>query len=252
MSTEEMTDDVKAGGAPAADIAPNHTIYVKNLNEKVKLDELKKSLYHVFGQFGNILEVNASKTLKNRGQAWVVFDDLSGATKALRDMQSFMFYGKPMKVAFAKSKSDCVAKIDGSFVPRPKRKLDAPDGKKKKRGGADKKDKEGEVKEPKEKKRKREDTKKSVKSENHTGGEESAPNKILFVENLPPQCTQEMLKALFEKYAGFKEARMVTGKPGIAFVEFNDQFQATQARDGLQNFKIAPHITMRVSYAKQG
>jgi hypothetical protein len=31
-----------------------------------------------------------------RGQAWIIFDDLSGATKAQREMQGFNFYGKPM------------------------------------------------------------------------------------------------------------------------------------------------------------
>ncbi len=85
--------------------------------------ELKKSLYHVFSQFGNILEVVAQKTYKLRGQAWIIFEDLSGATKALK-MEGFNFYGKPMKVGFAKAKSDVVSKADGSFVPRPKRKLD--------------------------------------------------------------------------------------------------------------------------------
>lgn len=30
---------------------------------------------------------------------------------------------------------------------------------------------------------------------------------------------------LFDKYAGYVEARMVPGKPGIAFVEFQDHYQ---------------------------
>jgi hypothetical protein len=58
--------------------------------------ELKKSLYHVFGQFGKVLEVTAKKTLAMRGQAFVVFDDIAAATRSVRDMQAFNFYGKPM------------------------------------------------------------------------------------------------------------------------------------------------------------
>lgn len=46
------------------DIRPSHTIYVNNLNEKVKKDELKKSLYAIFSQFGTILDIVALKTLK--------------------------------------------------------------------------------------------------------------------------------------------------------------------------------------------
>ena len=82
----------KTGG----DIAPSQTIYVNNLNEKLKKDALKKALFAVFSQFGRILDIVASKRLKLRGQAWVVFSDVNAASNALRQMQSFPFYGKPM------------------------------------------------------------------------------------------------------------------------------------------------------------
>ncbi|KAK7256299.1 hypothetical protein RIF29_29740 [Crotalaria pallida] len=58
--------------------------------------QLKKLLCAVFSQFGKILEVLAFKTLKHKGQAWVVFEDVSSATNALRQMQGFPFYDKPM------------------------------------------------------------------------------------------------------------------------------------------------------------
>lgn len=60
------------------------------------LAEIKKSLYAVFSQFGKILDIVACKTLKLRGQAWVVFDDVTAATNALRQMQGFPFYDKAM------------------------------------------------------------------------------------------------------------------------------------------------------------
>jgi hypothetical protein len=58
--------------------------------------ELKKSLFHVFGQFGKVMDVQAKKTLQTRGQAFVVFEDIAAATRAVRDMQGFNFYGKQM------------------------------------------------------------------------------------------------------------------------------------------------------------
>lgn len=58
--------------------------------------ELKKSVYAIFSQFGNILDIVAMKTLKMRGQAFVVFADVASATNALRSMQGFPFYEKPM------------------------------------------------------------------------------------------------------------------------------------------------------------
>jgi RNA recognition motif-containing protein len=80
------------------DYPPNNTIYINNLNEKVKKEELKKSLYAIFSQFGEILDIVAMKTLKMRGQAFVVFRDIGSATNALRSMQGFPFYDKPMQL----------------------------------------------------------------------------------------------------------------------------------------------------------
>ncbi|CAH8556915.1 unnamed protein product [Schistosoma turkestanicum] len=99
---------------------PNNTIYINNLNEKIKRDELKKSLYAVFVQFGQILDIITSRTLKMRGQAFVVFDDINSASTALRAMQGFPLYEKPMRIHFAKVDSDVIAKRKGTFVQRPK------------------------------------------------------------------------------------------------------------------------------------
>jgi RNA recognition motif-containing protein len=67
-----------------------------DLHNLSKFAELKKSLYAVFSQFGKIVDIVACKTLKLRGQAWVVFEDVTSATNALRQMQDFPFYDKSM------------------------------------------------------------------------------------------------------------------------------------------------------------
>lgn len=103
------------------DIRPNHTIYINNLNEKTKKDELKKSLYAIFSQFGQILDIVAMKTLRMRGQAFVIFKEIASATNALRTMQGFPFYDKPMRIVYSKGDSDLIAKIKGTFKERPKK-----------------------------------------------------------------------------------------------------------------------------------
>lgn len=60
------------------------------------LVELKKSLNAVFSQLGKIVEVLAFKTLKHKGQAWVVFDNPDSASNAISKMNGFPFYNKPM------------------------------------------------------------------------------------------------------------------------------------------------------------
>lgn len=103
------------------DNRPNQTIYINNLNEKVKKDELKKSLYAIFSQFGQIMDIVALKTLKMRGQAFVIFKEIGSASNALRTMQGFPFYDKPMRIAYSKTDSDVVAKLKGTFKERPKK-----------------------------------------------------------------------------------------------------------------------------------
>merc|ERR1719498_1111916 len=61
------------------------------------------------------------KSLKRRGQAWIIFKQTSSATNALKSLQGFPFYNKPMRINFARTKSDAVAKADGTYVERPKK-----------------------------------------------------------------------------------------------------------------------------------
>lgn len=58
--------------------------------------ELKRSLYALFSQFGQVIDIVAMKTMKMRGQAFVIFKELAAATNALRQLQGFPFYNKPM------------------------------------------------------------------------------------------------------------------------------------------------------------
>ncbi|XWS46629.1 hypothetical protein CRYUN_Cryun14cG0085000 [Craigia yunnanensis] len=103
------------------EIPLNMTLYINNLNEKIKIDQLKRSLHAVFSQLGKILDMLAFKTLKHKGQAWVIFEDVNSAINALRRMQGFPFYDKEMRIHYAKTKSDIIAKADGIFHPREKR-----------------------------------------------------------------------------------------------------------------------------------
>ncbi len=62
--------------------------------------EQKKALHQVFSQCGAIEAIIAMQTKKLRGQAWIVFKEITSATNALREMQSFPFYDKPMVLWF--------------------------------------------------------------------------------------------------------------------------------------------------------
>jgi RNA recognition motif-containing protein len=50
------------------DQTPSHTLYVNNLNEKIKKDVLKKSILSVFSQFGKVIDIVACRGIRLRGQ----------------------------------------------------------------------------------------------------------------------------------------------------------------------------------------
>ncbi len=229
--------------ASEADIPPQETVYANNLNEKLSKDELKKALYAVFTQFGPIIDIVAMKNMKMRGQAFISFRDVSSATQAVRHMQGFPFYDKPMRLSYAKTKSDAIAKLDGTYQAKEKaeraakRKAEREEAKSKKAlapkaaAAAGDAPKQPEVAA----------APKAVEKPSSAGAPAAnLPNAILFVENLPDQVNEMMLSMLFQQFPGFKEVRLVPGKAGIAFVEFESEAQSGVAMNGLQSFKCAP------------
>ena len=94
---------------------PNSTVYVQNLNERVKIPDLKNSLFQLFSQFGEVHEVHAKRNIKLRGQAFVVAPDETIAENMIKELRGTMFYGKPLRLSFSKKDSDFIAKLKGSF-----------------------------------------------------------------------------------------------------------------------------------------
>uniref|UniRef100_A0A8C5CL65 Small nuclear ribonucleoprotein polypeptide B2 n=1 Tax=Gadus morhua TaxID=8049 RepID=A0A8C5CL65_GADMO len=215
------------------DIRPNHTIYINNMNDKVNKDELKRSLYALFSQFGQIVDIVAMKTSKMRGQAFVVFKELAASTNALRQLQGFPFYNKPMRIQYAKTDSEVIAKMRGTYGDKDKKK--------------DKKKKGPEVLTSL--------AKKPGPVVNHipspTTVPDNPPNYILFLSNLPEETNEMMLSMLFNQFPGFKEVRLVPGKHDIAFVEFEGEALAGVAKDALQGFRITATCAMKITYAKK-
>lgn len=95
----------------------NQTLYINNLNDKVNKFELKRLLYHLFCTYGYVHEIRNSKSGGLRGQAFVVFDKVESASRALRELQGFNLLGKNIRINFAKTKSHTVLRHEGVYVP---------------------------------------------------------------------------------------------------------------------------------------
>jgi len=247
--------------APIPDLPPNQTLYVNNLNDKINTETLKKSLREVFAAFGGIIDIIAMKSLKRRGQAWIIFKEIPSATNALKSLQGFPFYNKPMRINYGKTKSDAVAKADGTYVERPKKIVKREDLRKGKTAAPT----VTPVVEPKKiVPAQPPATQKSIQDRigwnpNQTGREQPAsmrpqgaaqPNRTLFVENLPPEATDTMLSMLFRQYPGLQEVRLIPGR-NVAFVDYQNEYQAGMATQGLQGFAMTPEVKLQLSYARK-
>jgi len=273
---------------PLENLPQNQTLYVNNLNDKINVETLKKSLREVFAAFGSIMDIVAMKSLKRRGQAWIIFKEAPSATNALKSLQGFPFYNKPMRINYARSKSDAVAKSDGSFVERPKKVVKREDLRKGKAATP--------APAPQEVIRAAAPaaaavapapaaapvpavSQKSIQDRigwnpNQTpnapkapgmaqaplaammggggavSGGSASPNRTLFVENLPNEATDTMLSMLFRQYPGFQEVRLIPGR-AVAFVDYQNEYQAGMALQGLQGFAMTPEVKLNLSYARK-
>ncbi|KAG6899687.1 hypothetical protein C0993_007948, partial [Termitomyces sp. T159_Od127] len=208
---------------------------------------------NLFKTYGEVLDVVAHSNLRMRGQAFVSFASKDSASRALRDVQRFPLYSKPMvsspvildvntesktlqQISFARTRSDAVVKkLDADNYESHKTRRD--EHKKQTRYSNPLKQKfrakrmasemDGAAAMP------------APKRPNvQMPDEYLPPNKILFLQNLPESVTKDQLVALFSQYPNLYEVRLIPTKRDIAFVEFMDEGSAGVAKDALHNYKL--------------
>jgi hypothetical protein len=109
-----------------------------------------------------------------------VFRDLESANAAKRKLHDAIFFDKAIQIEYAKAKSDAVAKTDGTFVRRAKRtstdvnRLADPEKREAKKRMLAAKNKGSGA---------------STTLATPMGDSTAPPNKLLFVQNLPRECS---------------------------------------------------------------
>jgi len=267
----------------AADISPS--VYVRNLEERIKVDQLKEALTELFSEYGEIVDVVAKTNLKAKGQAFIVFDSIESAQKAIDEVQGFELFEKPMQLAFAKTRSDATVKRTGDedeFESHKRRRL-AEKGLSPllyalfltillTHDTADKKKAAEAAEESKKLKRSAmaagtipDATARPVKASRGAGLKSSnpsgsavvpdeylPPNKILFVQNLPDEYDIDALTAIFGRFEGFREVRLVPGRKGIAFIEYEAETGAISAKENTAGMTLGDgHQIIKVTYQRQ-
>ncbi|XP_017585370.1 PREDICTED: U1 small nuclear ribonucleoprotein A-like, partial [Corvus brachyrhynchos] len=177
---------------------------------------LKKSLYAIFSQFGQILDILVSRSLRMRGQAFVIFKEMSSATNALRSMQGFPFYDKPMVRAQIRGKIQGIWGKTRKLWKNPEKM-----------------------------------SKSGLKYAQNPLGTAPNPTRNPPKVSLPWQTRGESPNP-GEKSWEFGKKLEIVGKILKLWEEsFDTEVQAGAAREALQGFKITQSNAMKISFAKK-
>ncbi|KAF5308988.1 hypothetical protein D9611_014848 [Ephemerocybe angulata] len=262
-ATVEGTGPVVAEGSTRRILLRN-ALY-QNLNEKIKPDVMKASLRGLFKTYGEVLDVVAHKNLRMRGQAFVSFENADVAKKAMKEVQRFPLYSKPMQISFARSRSDAVVQkkdpnnFDDHKTKRQEHKSPFSNffdpyiltySTQKRR---DTQTPQSQV--PRQtsgsRNRRRSRASTAKRPAVQMPDEYLPPNKILFLQNLPESVTKDQLNALFSQYPNLYEVRLIPTKKDIAFVEFLDEGSAGVAKDALHNYKLDGENKIKITFARK-
>ncbi|KAI9724136.1 MAG: hypothetical protein M1812_000855 [Candelaria pacifica] len=254
-----------AATATNGDKPPNSTVYVRNLEERIKPTELKEALTEIFSEYGNVIDLIAKKNLKARGQAFVVFDTPEAAERAIKEIQGFELFDKPMLLDYARTRSDATVMNQGDgeeFEAHKRRRL----AEKERKQALEAAEAQKKLKRPApstapETSTTSRPTKATrgagLKSTNTAAAavvpdEYLPPNKILFVQNLPEDYDIDGLSAIFARFEGFKEVRLVPGRKGLAFVEYDAEVGAISAKENTAGMTLGEEgKVVKVTYQRQ-
>ncbi|KAI9736371.1 MAG: hypothetical protein M1818_006104 [Claussenomyces sp. TS43310] len=244
---------------------PSATVYVRNLEERIKIDQLKEALTELFSEYGEIIDIVAKTNLKAKGQAFIVFDSIESAQKAIEEVQGFELFDKPMQLAFAKTRSDASVKktdTEEDFESHKRRRLAEKDKKKALEAAEESKRLKRSAASagvlPDASARPIKSTRGAgLKSSNPAAAavvpdEYLPPNKIIFVQNLPDEYDIDSLTSIFGRFDGFREVRLVPGRRGIAFVEYESETGAIGAKENTAGMTLGDgNQVIKVTYQRQ-
>jgi len=194
-----------------------------------------------------------------------VFENVESAQKAIDEVQGFELFEKPMQLAYAKTRSDATVKKSGDeeeFEVHKRRRLAEKDKKKAAEAAEESKRLKrtaaatGPIPDANTRPAKV-SRGAGLKSSNPAANavipdEYLPPNKILFVQNLPGDYDIDALGAIFGRFEGFREVRLVPGRRGIAFIEYESEAGAISAKENTAGMTLGEdNQIIKVTYQRQ-
>lgn len=171
-----------------------------------------------------------------RGQAFVTYKDAASAEKALRKLQGYPIFRKPVSIAYANSESDEYNELVGKTEVIQDRKAA--------------------------KKLREEERAKAIAEKASTPAPSGAltknqikqwkalpPHNILLLQNLQDeQLVMEYLEGKFSGHVGFERVRLIKFRQ-LAFIDFDVEANATKCLETMNPVTIGPEVLL--TYAKK-
>ncbi len=222
--------------APPDDVPPSETLYINNLNTRIKENIWKPFLEKMFSKSGPC-HVIVMSSLRRRGQAWVIYEALEHSKAAMDSYQGHIAFGKKMRISFSNNVSDITRNRKGMPV-RDKNEQgsnNAPNKRQKTEANALDDFFSASITAPK---------------ASSTSRAYNPPNKVLFIENLSDKMDIESLQKLFSQFKGFIEVRIIAGR-GVAFAEFIDEYTSQVPLNKLHGYEVERGRFIVISNAKK-
>jgi U2 small nuclear ribonucleoprotein B'' len=189
----------------------------------------------LFQQYGQVIDVVVMRRNKMRGQAFVVYKRREEAELALKTLNGFKAFDKPLVLAMADKPSYAFIVDQGRFFYknyqekyhlRKAQVLSAV---------------VGEDAQP---------SSDNQRKEKEVALEPLLPNSktIILVENIPNDLNDDLFRFLFKQFPGLKHTKLAKEK-GIGFAEFLSNAQAGVALKATNGFKIRENVILKVSFA---
>jgi U2 small nuclear ribonucleoprotein B'' len=220
---------------------PQATLYVTNVDWTLTKAQIRRSLFTLFSRHGKVLNVIYLRHTGMAGRAFVIFDSVDLATKALEEEQDFVFFDRPLRINYAKETSDITLKREKEYTPVDQ---------------SEKRQKRKELRQKRHQGGSQEQHMSGLGPHDIPAGAPSAanpaprqpPSHILLAINLPSLENPEfMLSMLARQYPGFKEVKLPG--PGMALLIFDSPTNATAALVALQGYKITESDALSLTFS---
>ncbi|ODV87889.1 hypothetical protein CANARDRAFT_5201 [[Candida] arabinofermentans NRRL YB-2248] len=229
--------------------SPNNisTLYIRNLNEKVSKETLRKKIEDLFNSYHlPVISITIFKNLQLRGQAFVTLYSHEHCLKAIELLNTTIIFEKPLDIYLARSNSDTGAErliqnqpqetqsdlsFDAYLEEQRKSRLTKREARASSTGA-------------KSNKRSSESTAIGQSGSKKQKIEPSAPNKTIILtkqsssESLSSDETSSNLNSIFGRYEGFLTVTYVAVKK-VALVDFVNEIYSSRCMEALTEDGVA-------------